>query len=483
MALLDKCSYAVGMIRKHGIRGLFWKILERRSDTVERSYVKNWQEYCVTGEECRIQRNTKFDYMPLVSVVVPAYETPREFLTALVDSVQRQTYENWELCIADGSPSERVERQIQELSGRDGRIRYQHLTMNRGIAENTNAALAMAQGEFVGFLDHDDMLVPNALYEVVRLINARPGADVIYTDEDKVDAAGEQHFRPHFKLDYNRELLLHYNYICHFLVVKRELLDRVGGLRSRYNGAQDYDLVLRLADLTDEFYHVDKILYHWRVHRNSTAGSSLSKDYAYDAGRRALEDCVKRRQLKARVRRAPGGSFYELMYEGSPASMEEIDLQEINSDATLRQRVDQSRASYLLLWDSRNVYPATEREKREMLQLCMQRRIGLVGVRYRRRGRIVSAGIHMLPKGGYEYGFQGLPVHFKGYFDRCVIRQNVEAVPLDYCMVRREAFLAAGDIHEKLQTMEGAVALGRRMRMEGYEVVLDARVTVRCKKG
>lgn len=481
MTVLDKCSFVLGMVRKHGIRGLFWKILERRRDTVERAYVKHWQEYCMTGEEWKIQRNTNFDHMPLVSLVVPAYETPREFLTALVESVQQQTYENWELCIADGSPSEQVAKQVQELSSQDERIRYQHLPSNGGIAENTNAGLAMAKGEYVGFLDHDDMLAANALYEVVRLINARPAADVIYTDEDKVDAAGEQHFRPHFKLDYNREMLLHYNYICHFLVVKKELLNRAGGLRSQYNGAQDYDLVLRLAELTDEFHHIDKILYHWRVHRNSTAGSSLSKDYAYDAGRRALEDCVKRRQLNARVRRAPGGGFYEMMYEENPASMEEIDLQEVHSDAALRERVRQSRASYLLLWDSKSVYPAAEREKRELLQLCMQRKIGLAGVRYRKRGRIVSAGIHMLPQGGYEYGFQGLPIHFKGYFDRCVIRQNVDAVPLDYCIVRREAFLAAADIHEKLQTMEGAVALGRRMRAAGYEVVLDARVTVKCK--
>lgn len=481
MGMADKCAYAAGMIRKHGIRGLFWKYIERRRDPVDREYAKHWQEYFITTEEWKIQRNTRFDDMPLISVVVPAYETPKEFLVALVESLQVQSYENWELCIADGSPSEQVAKLVRELSRDEERIRYQHLSHNGGISENTNAGLAMAQGAYVGLLDHDDTLAANALYEVVRLINARPGADVIYSDEDKIDVTGKLHSRPHFKLDYNRELLLHYNYICHFLVVRKALLDQTGGLRSEYNGAQDYDLVLRLAELTDEIHHISKILYHWRVHRNSTAGSSLSKDYAYDAGRRALEDCVERRQLQAKVRKVSGGSYYEVMYTDQPASMEEIDLQSISHDKTLQQAAAGSSAPYLLLWDSKHVHAPSEREKREMLLLCMQRNIGLVGVRYRKRGRLLSAGIRALPKGGYNYEFSGLPIHFKGYFDRGVIRQNVDAVPLECCVVRREAFLAALAPEEKLHTLEGAAAFGRRMQAAGYEVVLDARVTVKYK--
>lgn len=481
MAVADKCAYMAGMIRKHGIRGLFWKYMERRRDPVDREYAKHWQEYMVTTEEWKIQRNTRFDHMPLISVVVPAYETPEEFLRALVASMQAQSYENWELCIADGSPSEQVARLVQTLAGQEERIRYQHLSRNGGISENTNAGLAMAQGAYVGFLDHDDTLAANALYEVVRLINARPGTDVIYSDEDKIDETGKQHFRPHFKLDYNRELLLHYNYICHFLVVRKELLDRTGGLRSEYNGAQDYDLVLRLAELTDGICHIARILYHWRVHRNSTAGSSLSKDYAYDAGRRALEDCVERRKLQAKVRRVSGGGYYEVMYTGQAAPMEELDLGKLPRDETLRQAVSLCRADYLMLWDSKYVRPPADREKRDMLLLCIQRNIGLVGVRFRKRNRLVSAGIRALPEGGYDYGFAGLPVHFKGYFDRGVIRQNVDAVPMECCVARREALLAALDTEEDLHTLNGAAALGKRMRSAGYEVVLDARVTVTYK--
>lgn len=481
MAVADKCAYAAGMIRKYGIRRLFWKYLERRRDPVDREYAKHWQEHLITTEEWKIQRNTRFDDMPLVSVVVPAYETPAEFLTALVESLQAQSYENWELCIADGSLSRRVEELVGTLSQREERIRYQHLPHNGGISENTNAGLSMARGAYVGLLDHDDVLAANALYEVVRMVNARPGADVIYSDEDKIDETGKLHSRPHFKLDYNRELLLHYNYICHFLVVRRELLERVGGLRTEYNGAQDYDLVLRLSEATDEICHINKILYHWRIHRNSTAGSSLSKDYAYDAGRRALEDCIERRKLQARVRKVPGGGFYDLVYTGLPADMEEIDLQRISSGETLQQAVEGSGAGFLMIWDSRRVRPPSEREKRELLLLCMQRNIGLVGVRYRKRGRIVSAGIRALPEGGYHYECRGLPVHFRGYFDRGVIRQNVDAVPLECYVVRREAFLAAAGMDGSPGTLEGAAAFGRRIRAAGYEVVLDAAVTVKYK--
>ena len=309
MGLTKKAAYAVGMIRKHGLRGLAIKVMETKYEPIDHEYTKNWQNYMVTKEEWKVQRNTLFEHMPLVSVVVPLYETPECFLRELIEGMLGQSYENWELCLADGSPTDKIEHFLAVNYKGDARIRYRRLVENGGISENTNEAVAMAMGEYIGLLDHDDVLAANALYEVVRMLNAHPDAQVIYSDEDKIDAESGIHSRPHFKTDYNPELLMHYNYICHFLVVKKTMLEKVGDFNPCYDGAQDYELVLRLTEQTDAIYHIRKILYHWRIHSGSTAGSSLSKDYAYDAGKRALEAYVQRRKIPAEIKEAQGYCF------------------------------------------------------------------------------------------------------------------------------------------------------------------------------
>lgn len=494
MNVAGKLAYLINLIRKYGIRGLMIKLRETRADSVDREYRKNWKQYMVSAEEWKRQRQTNFAYMPLISVIVPAYETPEPFLQALTVSLLNQSYENWELCIADGSSSERVNNCLKQCAGGDKRIRYQRLKENDGISGNTNAAFAMAEGAFIGLLDHDDMLAKNALFEVVRTINEYPGCQLLYSDEDKIDAWGNQHSRPHFKLHYNRELLLHYNYFCHFLVIERSLLKAAGGLRAGYDGAQDYDLVLRLVEIIEKgennagpaknaslpelqtkICHINKILYHWRIHDASTAASSLSKDYAYEAGRRALLDHFKRQGISADVRAVRGGGYYEVVYfsdQNIQVSSEELLLEEIcfadfsDTDA-LNRRVADTSAQYLLLADDNNAARLTQKDRQRLLGFCRQRKIGIAGVRFAKHGKLV-----------FPEEYEGLPVSWKGYFYRAVLPQNIAYVPLELCLVRREAYLAAGGISLEYDIRQQAEDFGKRIRNAGYEVVLDAGVTI-----
>lgn len=481
MGVAGKCAYIFGMLRKHGLKRLAVKVMERRRDPVEKDYIKNWQNYMVTKAEWNIQRNTLFERMPLVSVVVPAYETPCIYMEALLQSLQNQSYENWELCIADAGKSDKVEQVVCRYSREDARIKYRRLTDNRGIADNTNMALGMAIGEFTGFLDHDDVLAPNALYEVVRMINAHPKCEVLYSDEDKIDETGTHHMRPHFKLDYNRELLLHYNYICHFLVVKTALIHKTGSLDADYDGAQDYDFVLRLAEQTEHFFHIRKILYHWRVHKHSTAGSSLAKDYAYDAGKRALEAHFKRMHIDAKVKKAAGQFSYDVCYSADGGLLEEVDYKDIKTPEALCERIGAAEAEYILLYNSRLAGMVTEAEKKELLALCMQRRIGMVGVRFRKGNRLISSGIDCTHKGHCDYQNEGLPVCFEGYFGRASIPQNVRAVPLELCVIRREVYERVSMLKLGQNPLTAALCFAEAVRQAGYEVVLDAKVTVRYK--
>ena len=204
----------------------------------------------------------------------------------------------------------------------DERIQYYRLNRNVGIAENTNVGLEYATGEYTALLDHDDLLTPDALYEMAKAIEAAKEQDrelvMIYSDEDKCDGEGKQYYEPHFKKDFDRELLFTNNYICHFTAVKTEVFRELK-LRGEYNGAQDFDLVLRVAEKCKEnpgaICHIPKVLYHWRCHDTSTAANPASKMYAYEAGKRAVEDCIHSRGLKARVEHLKHLGFYKIVYE------------------------------------------------------------------------------------------------------------------------------------------------------------------------
>ena len=257
----------------------------------------------VHGKEARAQQKAaeNFADRPLFSVVIPLYNTPKPFLKEIVDSVLQQTYPDVELCLADGSSDPSVREFLKKHYAADKRLRYRKLKENRGISENTNEALRMAKGDFIVFADHDDVLERSAFFEMAKAVNQDPKIDVIYTDEDKVNRSGTAYFGPHFKPDYNRELLCCNNYICHLFALRRDLLKKVGLLNREYDGAQDYDFVLRCCEQAERIHHIPRVLYHWRTHPMSTAGNPASKAYAFEAGRRALEAHYKRVGIQAQV--------------------------------------------------------------------------------------------------------------------------------------------------------------------------------------
>lgn len=244
---------------------------------------------------------SKVKYRPLISIVVPCFNTPKKYVDPLIKSVIDQCYENWELCLVDGSTETSKSKYIKKLSDSDSRIKYIKLTKNKGIVGNTNAGIAKTRGDFIAFLDHDDVLSSFALAEVVLAINNHPTADIIYSDEDKLSDNGVERSLPFFKPDFSPDLLLGVNYITHFTVARTKIVNKINGLRPGFDGAQDYDFLLRATEVTDNIIHIPKILYHWRLADGSTAKEVGEKNYADTAGRKALKDAVQRRSMKADV--------------------------------------------------------------------------------------------------------------------------------------------------------------------------------------
>ena len=242
-------------------------------------------------EELQTQKKTKFPYEPKISLIVPMYNTDENFFLELLNSLLAQTYSNWELCIADGS--EKQNETIFAMCSRLSKIKYHFLEKNEGISENTNRALETADGDFIAFLDHDDCLPPFALYEIVKTINENPNVEFIYSDEDKINEQGNR-FMPYFKPEFSPETLECNNYITHLVIIKKTLADKIGPLDSRFDGAQDFDFVLRATENTKNIVHIPKILYHWRAHQNSTARLADTKNYAYEAGLKAIAEHLQR---------------------------------------------------------------------------------------------------------------------------------------------------------------------------------------------
>ena len=247
------------------------------------------------------EESRAFATQPLISIVMPVYNTPLLMLEEAVESLRAQAYENWELiAVDDASPEPHVLPFLEKSSAADSRIVIHSMEENGGIAIASNAALALARGDFVAFLDHDDWLEPDALFHVARLIAAQPEADFIYTDEDKVDETGLFQ-QPFFKTDWDPDALLSCNYCCHFTAIRRSLVEQIGGFRAGFEGAQDYDLFLRATERARVILHIPRVLYHWRISAMSTARHSSTKPAAIGNGARAIEEAVCRRGLDATV--------------------------------------------------------------------------------------------------------------------------------------------------------------------------------------
>jgi glycosyltransferase involved in cell wall biosynthesis len=307
-------------VRQQGLSGLLQKTKQFaiRSPYGElpdyQAFLQQEAEMTETEESMR-QTIGSFPYKPLVSVLVPVYNVDAEWLELCVQSVRKQVYENWELCIVDDcSTKSHIRPMLEKYASEDSRIKVKFRETNGHISRASNDALEMAAGEFIALLDNDDELSPNALYENVKLLNQYPDTDIIYSDEDKITIKGERH-SPFFKPDWSPDLLLSQMYTCHLTVYRKSLVEQAGGFRVGFEGSQDYDLMLRVSELTNRIRHIPKILYHWRTIPSSTSMAASSKNYTHWAGLRALEEAVKRRKLAATVHEIEGYSnMYLLRY-------------------------------------------------------------------------------------------------------------------------------------------------------------------------
>ena len=510
----------------------FWIRLHERFEPEEVPYGPWYQAYVPDQETLEAQKKHKFDYRPLISIAVPAYQTPVEFLKQMIESLISQTYPEWELCIANASPdNEEMQRVLADYSAKDSRVRFCNLKENLGIAENTNRAFSMAKGEFMGLLDHDDLLAPNALYEIVQALQDHPQADALYTDEDKVTTELDEHFQPHLKPDFNLDLLRSNNYICHFFVVRRSIVEKAGGFRKEFDGAQDYDFIFRCTENAREVLHVPEILYHWRTHKASTADNPASKMYAFEAGKRAIEANLERTGTKGVVSHTQDLGFYHVKYpvQGKPlvsviipnkdeketlqTCMEmlnsntsyqnfEIIIIENNSttDEIFRYYKELSKDPriHLLRWGKEFNYSAINNFgvahakgeyllflnndiksinpdwMEELLGVCQRPEVGGVGAKLIYPDNTIQHAGCVVGMGGIAgHMFVDMPADRTGYLHKASLLQDMSAVTAACLMMKKEVFEEAGGFTEELAVAFNDVDLCLKVRKNNHLIVYD----------
>ena len=523
--------------RNQGSRALVDKMISKvkTASTREIPYQKWIIRHLPGNKELEKQRREKFDYQPKISIVVPLYKTPEKYLLQLVESVKAQTYPNWELCLSDGSgENSPLTSFLKSLEAGDERIKVVYNEQALQISENTNAGIEIATGAYIAFADHDDELTPHALFECVKALNKDRKIRLIYSDEDKMSMDGHKFFQPHFKPDYNPDLLCTVNYICHLFVVQREILDQVGTFRKEFDGAQDYDFIFRCVEAVDpsEIYHVTKILYHWRCHEDSTAENPESKTYAFEAGKRAIEEHYHRTGIKAEVYQGEFLGLYRTRFlrdhdplisiiipnkdhiEDLKRCMDSIDqkssyknyeyiIVENNStdEKTFRYYKDleaENPKAHVVYWDKEfnysaiNNYGATfakgeyilllnndteiinETCLEELLGYCMRSDVGAVGARmYYEDDTIQHAGVVIGFGGIAGHCFVLQPRGTTGYCHRIICAQDYSAVTAACMLVKKSAFDEVGGLTEELAVAFNDIDFCMKLREAGYLIVYN----------
>ena len=490
----------------------------------------------VSRQELFEQRKTKFSYAPKFSVVVPLYHTPAKFLKDLVRSMMYQSYANWELCLVNASPEDvHLTSLLENWAMRDKRIRVIRLEKNLGIAQTTNAGIAASTGEFIAFLDHDDFLEPDALFCYADALNKDKTIDVFYSDEDKTDEYAAHYFYPHFKSDFNIDLLHANNYMCHFLAVRKSLVDTVGGLNEKFDGAQDYDFVLRLTENTKKIYHCPRILYHWRCSNQSTAANQGNKMYAIHAGKAALNAHYKRIGWNARAQEGAVDGWYQTKFTLKEEPLVSILIP--NKDHTddldvclnsFFERADYQNYEFIII-ENNSVLPETfayyEKIEKEhdnvkvvyweagfnysainnfgfkfakgdyimllnndvelitpdifqsMLGFCMRPEVGIVGAKLLYNDHTVQhAGVLVGAGGLADHVFKGIHEDDPGYMGRAISSQDVSAVTAACLLVKRSVYEEVGGLEDEFQVAFNDVDFCLKVRKAGYLIVYDADV-------
>ncbi len=492
-----------------------------------RAFKKAWQ---LKEKDREYQEKRLFDRTATISILVPLYNTPLQFLSEMLDSVQAQTCRHYELCLADGSDGEHTEvgEIVKRRALNDNRIRYIKLANNKGISENTNACIQMATGSYFALLDHDDLLHPSALYYVMEAIE-RTGADFIYTDEATFKKHPKDAYLPHFKQDFSPDTLRAHNYICHLTVFSRELAEKVGCFRTAYDGSQDFDMVLRLTEKAKKIVHIPRILYYWRNHQASVAFDVAAKPYVVSAAKAAIEDHLGRMGMQGKVMDTVVPSIYRISYAVEEKALVSIIIP--TSDhveklqkciASILEKTDyrpyeimivennskeQRTFDYyeslksdgrikVLVWSKPfnysaiNNFAATHASGKyllflnndteiinpgwmtEMLMFAQRPDVGAVGAKlYYPDGSVQHAGIGigLLTLAGHYH--RGFPHDDYGYMGRLQYQQNVSAVTGACLLMRAQMYRELGGMEETLAVNFNDVDLCLRIRERGYLIV------------
>lgn len=518
------------LIREKGL-GEFVNYLKCKMDPFYADY-SMWVRSRRLGKALlKKQREKRWRAEPKISIVIPLYNTPLKYLKELMDSLVEQSYQNIEICLADGSTVDAVGKFIRRHYGRDTRVLYQRLKENKGISWNTNQAIAMASGDFIMLSDHDDVLEKNAVYEIVKAINTDPKkVDIVYTDEDKVTMDGKQYFEPNFKPEFNLDFFRSSNYICHIFVVRRTVLDQAGLFRSEYDGAQDFDLILRCTEKARIIRHVPKVLYHWRSHPASTAENPDSKMYAFEAGRKALQEHYNRLGIDAKAYRTEVFGRYRTEYalQGSPLvsiiipnkdHVDDLDkcLKSVCGTSTYRNyeivvvennsteeetfryyeqiqclyknlrvinwkkefnyaaihnfAVPNCRGEYLLLLNN-DTSIITPDWMEQMLQYAQRDDVGAVGAKlYFPDDTVQHAGVVIGMGGVAGHIFSGTPRAEYGYQARLISAQDLSAVTAACMMIPKKIYEAAGGFDERYKVAFNDVDLCMKIRSLNKKIV------------
>ena len=500
--------------KRYGILGGI-ATLTGQGQIKDKNYAAWYEKNKVSEEELTKQRNKEFPYMPLFSILVPVYNTPIPYLREMLDSVRNQTYQKWQLCIANANPeNEEVARILNQYLEMDKRIQVVNVPENLGIAQNTNKALSIAKGDYIGLLDHDDMLAADALFEAVKTVNDE-NADVIYTDEDKITMSGEKHFQPNFKPEFNLDMLRSNNYICHFFIAKASLMKEIGGFRGEYNGAQDYDMIFRCTERADNIVRIPKVLYHWRMHEQSTAENPESKRYAFDAGKKVIEDHLKRCGESAEVQMTEYPGFYRVKYaikekprvsvvivketknmipkdtlikiaddygrdrvefcvvDGNYKGDIEFDgisintlpwKKKCNNTEMLNYGIEKTKNEYILVLSS-YIIKVSDNYIETFVSNTMRKNVGAVGGKmYFSNGTIKNAGLFIKKDGTIEEVFKKLPRLCVGYMNRQSMQQNMQAITFDDIMFKKSLWKKIKNGISKSKSLQRDVEICTKIR-------------------
>ena len=531
----EKIKKIDSYIKAYGIGKTVGLLYEKATHKDQKDYERWLERHKITEAIREVQKETVFDKQPCFSIVVPLYKTQEKYLKELVESIKGQTYSNWELCLSDGSGGDSPLKEIlKELEHSDSRIKVISSKESLQIAENKNAAIDIASGDYIVFADHDDILSVDALYECTKCINENQEVDMIYSDEDKVSMDGQTYFEPHFKPDLNMDLLCSVNYFCHLVVVKRQLLEQAGKLNGEYNGAQDYDFVLRCVEKTDAVYHIPKILYHWRAHMDSTAENPESKRYAFEAGRRAIQKHYERIGLKdAYVEETAYPGTYRTRYKYADKPKVSIIIDEITKkellgktlqsikandypdyeviivDCTEKKEIEKFVEKYqdkrIRVKRGEKIWTAAKRKNEgagcaegeyliflagnaeyadkegisELVSVAMRSDVGVVGTRsYYKNGTVEHAGCVIGMNGTAGSLFEHTLRGENGYFSHIVTQMQYSAVAGACMMVKKDIFEKVNGFDEDYKGELGKVDLCLKIRNKHMSVVYNPYVKV-----